>query len=510
MYIEPNTRIIFLQDCPLDSSYENTIYFDDLTEQYNYFYSLKKHELSNQSYNRIKKGVSRVQLKAEDLYNCNYMMFQNSSFGNKWFYAFITNVEYVSNIVCEVYFTIDDLQTWFFDIELLECFVEREHSLTDNVGDNVITENVGLGEYVYSAFTDTGLFDEWNIVVASNVSPGGLDVSGGKYGGMYSGLTYYAFDNDAIGYDTVNSFIETVSSLNKQDGIVAFYMVPKFAVDGFSSELIRVQTITKAIPSKLGSYTPKNKKLLTYPYTFEYVTTFNGEHSEFRYEQFIGDVMQFSISGDVTPTSTFLCTPMNYMFNGGNFNEAVTLDKLPLCSYSTDAYKAWVAQNKSVLTQQTAMGVVGGATALIGGAISGNIGVAVGGGLTIASAVTNVMAQNEKAQAVSNPIHGTTSGVVEFALGVLDFHFTQMFVKEDFARTIDEYFNMFGYATKLVKKPNINSRPHWNYVQTIGCNIIGSCPGDAITNIKKIFDKGITFWKNGEEVGNYSLDNSPT
>ena len=27
-------------------------------------------------------------------------------------------------------------------------------------------------------------------------------------------------------------------------------------------------------------------------------------------------------------------------------------------------------------------------------------------------------------------------------------------------------------------------------------------------NICKIFDNGITFWKNGNEIGNYSLDNS--
>ena len=31
----------------------------------------------------------------------------------------------------------------------------------------------------------------------------------------------------------------------------------------------------------------------------------------------------------------------------------------------------------------------------------------------------------------------------------------------EFARIIDDYFNMFGYATHRVKTPNRDGRPHW-------------------------------------------------
>lgn len=55
----------------------------------------------------------RVEKKAEDLYDCNYLAFQNTSFGSKWFYAFITSVEYVNNITSEITFEIDVLQTYF-------------------------------------------------------------------------------------------------------------------------------------------------------------------------------------------------------------------------------------------------------------------------------------------------------------------------------------------------------------------------------------------------------------
>ena len=68
---------------------------------------------------------------------------------------------------------------------------------------------------------------------------------------------------------------------------------------------------------------------------------------------------------------------------------------------------------------------------------------------------------------------------------------------------------MFGYATNRVKVPNRNSRPHWNYVKTIGCVVVGSVPADDMNSICSIYNNGITFWKKGTEVGNYSLDNRP-
>ena len=67
---------------------------------------------------------------------------------------------------------------------------------------------------------------------------------------------------------------------------------------------------------------------------------------------------------------------------------------------------------------------------------------------------------------------------------------------------------MYGYQTNRVKTPNISARPHWNYIKTNDCVIEGSVPCDDMNKICSIFDGGITFWKKGSEVGNYSLDNS--
>ena len=58
-----------------------------------------------------------------------------------------------------------------------------------------------------------------------------------------------------------------------------------------------------------------------------------------------------------------------------------------------------------------------------------------------------------------------------------------------------------GYATNEVKVPRISGRPHWNYVEVKNCNINGHCPSSDLSLIKRIYERGITFWRNADEVG---------
>lgn len=503
---QPSTNIILCENVLLDKNYRNTIFWEQnqQAQQLNYFMSKKKHDIPNTSYQRVGVGIIDIQLPYESCYQCNYMLFNNTGFENKWFFAFITKVDYSNNNCTRITYEIDVLQSWYFDCVLLDSFVEREHSLTDEVGENVIDEPVSIGEYLTSGFTDTGLFNDWSIIVASGSNLVGDAVGGKKYGGVYCGVEFFKFSTSDTGVQAVNDFLIGLADLNKQDEVVAIYLVPDFAYNE-SVLVVRNHTVNK--PTRLGSYTPRNKKLLTYPYTQEIVSTFTGENTYLRYEDFTSNEMQFSITGDITPNSTFLCVPMNYQYNGGNFNNACTMSKLPMCVYTTDSYRAWLAQNKDSLDLQTQVGVIGGASALIGGVATGNVAVAVGGGLSIYSSIMNSLNQLEKAQLQPNVIRGSASGVVECALGVLDFHFAQMYIKEENAKIIDDFFTMFGYATKRVKIPNRHARKNWTYTQTTGCNIKCNCSSEDLEKIKRIYDNGITFWVNGDSIGNYSLDN---
>ena len=166
MYIAPNSIIKIMHNVPLDDTYNHTIYFATKSAQDTYFSGVNvvKYTLNDQTYQRVERGKMRIEIKAEDLYDCNYLAFQNTSFGSKWFYAFITGVEYVNNITSEVSFELDVLQTYWFDITIGQCFVEREHVVDDTIGANTIAEPVDCPE----AEVSDGLnlpFTNWHIAV---------------------------------------------------------------------------------------------------------------------------------------------------------------------------------------------------------------------------------------------------------------------------------------------------------------------------------------------------------
>lgn len=132
-----------------------------------------------------------------------------------------------------------------------------------------------------------------------------------------------------------------------------------------------------------------------------------------------------------------------------------------------------------------------------------------GGGVSAMSSVFNYISQDSDVQSLPDKSSATQSSDVASMTGARTFAYLNRHITRDYARIIDEFFNMYGYKTNLVKVPNWNVRPHWTYCKTAGCIIKGNIPANDAKKICAIFDNGITHWRNGDEVGNYSLDNRP-
>lgn len=229
MYIEPKTNIKILSGVPLDTTYDHTIYFNSANAQYNYFVGLQKYNLTNYTYQRVKRGVARVGIKADNLYDCNYMMFQNTAYGNKWFYAFITAVEYVNNECAEIYFELDVMQTWFFEHEPDYCFVEREHSVTDIIGEHIEPETVATGEYVFNNYQPiTNMIDMCVCIAVVDTNDA---TDGTLYDGIYGSAQLFVYDSTDV--QSINSKINEY--VQKPDAIIGMYMLPKMLIGSIPS-----------------------------------------------------------------------------------------------------------------------------------------------------------------------------------------------------------------------------------------------------------------------------------
>lgn len=511
MYIEPNTNIKILHNVPLENTYDHTLYFASASAQYTYFASKVYKNCTNYTYQRVNKGRMRIEGKADLYYNCNYLMFQNTNFGNKWFYAFINSVEYVNNETTEITFEIDVIQTWYFDAHVEECFIERNHSRSDAIGDNIVPETLNCGEYVFNSYGDivTGMNDMCVIIAIVDTT----DQSFGQlYDGIYGGAKLFVYDSDDV--STINSKVDEY--LQKPDAILSMYMCPKMIVGNIpTSHIIPyggsgfVTEVTKSSANKnmkLDGYKPKNGKMYTYPYNFYHVDNGSGQELTLRYEYFDNLAPKVRINGTITQPVAMTLRPMNYKGSGNDTlnTEVIQLNNYPLCSWNMDAYQAWVAQNAipigyGVINNVASAGVASNYSAHPEGTMaSGAIGT-----------VTGILSDWYKASIQADMCKGSfNNGGVNTAISKQKFFGGRCSVNRHMAKIIDDYFTMYGYAIKAVGRINTDARPHWNYIKTVGCCLSGSIPTDDSKKIISIYDRGITFWKNANEVGNYSLDNS--
>ena len=155
MIVVPDSDIILVKS-PLKLDNYNQLTFSNATDQFNYFNSLTKLEYDGLTYIR-KDGVIRCDTKQEDefeeptgnprfedLLQYNYCMYKNDSYQDKWFYAFIIDCKYVNDGTTEITIDTDAFQTWQFNLNIMNSFIEREHVSDDTIGLHTIPENLEI------------------------------------------------------------------------------------------------------------------------------------------------------------------------------------------------------------------------------------------------------------------------------------------------------------------------------------------------------------------------------
>lgn len=540
-YIEPNTRIEFLRGVPLDPGYENTLYFDTLAQQDAYFYDKLALAINRASYQREERGWLKVSWNAAEnvtpvistLYNISYMRFKNSNFENKWFYAFVDAVEYVNNNTVRIRYHIDVMQTWAFDYSFNQCMIEREHTETDNIGENTIPENFELGDYIFDNAQEF------------NYEPTAVVVTAGDFGGSYgagvvvpglstkgdwfSGVHFYPFPlHVQQQVDALNQMLEDAyTDRDKLNTIIAVFVMPNsFITPNFPPQEFTESVITASQVGgyMLGDYPCRNAKLLTYPYNLLYVTNYQGGHMELHFEYFSNPTnCKLKVWGNMSVNPALILYPNNYKTTGDNFDEMLECTGFPMCAWANDAYKAWVAQNAGTIAS-TALTIVGG---MAYGAYKSfnytpdrsipftdmgetrrplHTGESLGftpSKELVGSIVAAVNAVGKVADhAVAPPTaHGSGNGNVQYQAGKMTFMWCHKHIRPEYAAIIDDFFDMYGYATHRVGYPRRDVRPCYTYVKTVDCSMDGNVPMEDLRTIENIFNKGVRFWKSTAVFG---------
>lgn len=521
-YIPPNTTVELFGDVHLSDNYSDTGYFAYEATKDEYFDSLSPAHLIGRfeslTYQREKINYVRVNCPYAAAIHATYMRFRNTSFERKWFYAFVKSVEYINNDVVQINYVNDPVMTWMGTFGLSQCFVERNHSLSDGVGDNIIPELFYFKEtdYVMNEsipLKPGGASDDTRVVIIAYAFSGLAEAQNSiRREGIFSGLGLKAFL--AADLSGINSFIRQFAA--QPDAIVSMYMctqtalgltVPVGGIDLPESinpvyNDFNVSYLDLSI-DKLDGYTPRNKKLYTYPFNYCSVTNQQGDEITGRYEY--GD--NLSINGRIYYSCIQPVTQMlrfkNYKNSGNSVYpyETLTLTGYPVCSWTSDAFSAWIGQNVipyglSIMGQGMVAGATGGSSVALEGNVVGT--------------VMNAIASGYSAAIAPDMLKGNVaSGNLAFSSDTLNFFMARMSINNQIARQIDKFFDMYGYAYNQVQTPVMNARPHWTYLKTKGCIVTGDIPAEDCAFIEKVIDNGIRFWNSISEIGLYNeLDNS--
>lgn len=562
----PITTVQLLNNVPLFPDNTNQIYFDNATHQNQYFTSRVYKTSNNLTYQRDYQVYALQAEYDNTITSCNYLRYRNNNYGNKWFYAFITSIRYVNPNTVYIDFILDAYQTFMFDITWKDCFIERSHVRDDTLGAHTLDEGIHVGnrysKEVNVSWPGTDVFaGNVNVVpiiflAAAYVFPSSGDpterIITANVQGTPTTLAVWFPNFDVIKTAPLfqmQQFLKLLQNSSKSNAIVASVAIPEHiargtwnTMKGVEGAITEVQADPKAIESgaylqisnqqfidsvnatltltPLMSYTPRNKKLYCYPFTYFVLSSNQGENVTIKTEWLpetqppVGDPdreLKLSLSANISPDSSYFCKVTNA--NSTSRALTCTMAQLPQVATASSTYANWLAGHMASITSgilANGLQIFGGTAATVSGAgASAGIGGITSGVNGIIGTIGNLI-DAEKMPASLNSSGGSTGNA---AINNRRFSLYQQVLNPDMYASIDQFFDMYGYKVNMNGTPDFYCRAYWQYFKIPIVNITGNVPAEYMNQIKSTFQNGVTLWNysagDGVDVGNYRNGYNP-
>ena len=509
----PETTIYLCTNTGIDQY--NKPYFESNAAMQGWLAGKVKASFTQYSYQRAdERQYCRVEYNYNDALTCDIIMWQNTGTGPRWIIANITGVEWVNPNTTTIYFEVDAFCTYCGDINWSTSYslVEREHVKEDWNGGVPNFKNVGVAEQ-FNGTPDQVTYDQivayqpnTYILFTPYDAAGNPNFNAGTKNGIYDGLTMMRFNSAG----EVNAYLQAVAESSSGDinNIIGVFSVPS----DFLSELSEaVETIPPWTGGEVGSMDVlNNAKCYTSQFCVAQVEGMNSQTVTYKPELMSGSLSSFNfhIYGRfIGAGGGIIATPdaYDYVGNPGEYGCAI-LD-FPQSAWVGNAWAQYAVSNRIGMVASMAKNA--GSALLGAGLIMTGAGTAAGAGLLGSSAMgfanmANSMAAAEKGSAT---VSGQTSGnsILAAAVGQYGFKFRWYMCNESIMKSVDSFFDRYGYKVMRLKVPERNSRPCWNFVKTSEGHVSGAIPTVYRERIEAMLNAGVTFWNVGARaIGDFS------
>ncbi|MBO5712859.1 MAG: hypothetical protein J6R88_01480 [Clostridia bacterium] len=274
-------------------------------------------------------------------------------------------------------------------------------------------------------------------------------------------------------------------------------------------------------------------KLLCYPYRFNYLTDWKNGTAIVKNEYIGADKIELRHLQGIGFNGPARYWVHGYKNDVEGRNNSLLQNAQEDAPVITDAYYTYMLQNRNQLQADrtnalvsiagnTLSGAVsggiagasaGGPAGAITGGITAGVGQAFSGAISYGNMIRNQNAVQKDLKNLPDTIISSNDTSFNLQDNNKDVTFYRMKICCEFEELLADTFAITGYTVKRVKTPNLRSRVRYNYIKTVGANVVGSFNQDELAKIKAIFDNGVTFWHYNTtnfKPYDYSLENIET
>lgn len=502
MLYSPST-IVHLCNVPISPAQKHQLSFGSTAAQYNYFIGRRVVTYENFSFQR-KDEVIRIPANVESLGAVNYCFYQNANFGSKWFYCFVTEKRYINDNCTELKIKTDVFQTYQFDFHFGGCYVERQHTQYDNLGEwnepepfNVETFPIGEQQLSHN-----GAYYNQNIILYFSKNPPSLsgvletDEDSGAYSATWYKMYYVA--GSVSQYQACLQDIATLESAGEMELICGIGT-------SFNDQYNQQFDIDSPVIQIPAGGVAKNNKTKLYCYSMIVGA------SSFKVDILTAGGETINVTSRLNGGSNPFVSCEITNISGHPIIEynSFPIPRIPINSDINNISRSLRISLETLPFQILSGGIGAAASAAMGG----------GGGFNASSLVSPLQSMITTAgnYAISDimpkQLSGYSPGNGRFSAeraGIYQIYYAP--TREEFNK-IDDFFTAYGYAINAPTIPNFRTRANHNYLKTNDCLILsngGDFPAaDDMKELQSIFDNGVTVWHNPATMGNYSVDNSP-
>lgn len=543
-FANPTTEAYFC-NVPFDTDYNNVMLFTSKDQQVNYF---KKNYIKHYSNLNIIRKDTPFHI-ADDFGSydtVNYIMYRNPELDSKWWFAFVTDVQYTATNTTRIVIQTDVWQSYLFNRSLRRSYIERGTVGNDTFGMWTAPEPIGF-DNSFERNCDDYISNklDWEPQPHINATAIPIDPATWSYGGAdieslnFTGGYLINLRHLQAGKYTEN-FYALYASLagDHLNSILGITFIPRWVTQDLQYQYItynenvnyiiaknndivqKTEKITIPIkPTFKNGYKPRNNKLYTSLGRVYYYRNYQGLSIPIlpEYLSISNNSLATGIIYKGTPydCETISAQVLNYAKNNAKAFDVPYSETISAVFDSNQGLRRAynVANSYANVVGSVANVGIGAAEATAGaaggyaGGIAGGIATAVSGATSLpANIISAINSQGDF------PIsRGGTCGLFRSNEFFYQGHLVEATPTVDELKQLDDYLTVYGYQINQFGDPDnwLHNRQRFDYLKTAPQATFAKCSGDAKDNeiLRAIFSHGVHIWHSMDGFGSLQDDN---